>query len=229
MIVAIDGPAGSGKSTVARAMAAREGLTYLDTGAMYRAVTWACLNQNINLSDSEAVAALAQNLNIVLENTETGPTVQVDGQDCTAAIRTPEVDARVSEVAAIPAVREAMVALQRKAGQSADVIAEGRDIGTVVFPQAEVKVFLVADSSARALRRAVQRKGGNLATDAQAQASAEETKAIEVELIERDRKDSSRSVAPLVAAEDAIKIDSTKLSVDEVCNQISELIAKARA
>lgn len=229
MIVAIDGPAGSGKSTVARAMAAREGLTYLDTGAMYRACTWAALERGIDLNDAEAVGSLAQTLDVELTNTSEGPAVSVDGQDCTAAIRTPEVDANVSVVAAVPAVREAMLVLQHKAAETGDVVAEGRDIGTVVFPNAEVKVFLSADPAARALRRAVQRSGGDLAKDARATANEADAKAIEAELIERDRKDSTRAVAPLKAAEDAVKIDSTALSVDEVCNQISELIAKARA
>lgn len=229
MIVAIDGPAGSGKSTVARAMAVRENLTYLDTGAMYRAVTWACLTRGVDVSDSAAVAKLAQEIDIQLQNTEDGPTVSVDNTDCTAQIRTPEVDANVSAVAAIPEVRQAMLKLQRKAGETSDVVAEGRDIGTVVFPEAEVKVFLSADPAARALRRAVQRSGGDLAKDSSAVADIKEAKAIEAELIERDKKDSERSVAPLKAADDAVKIDSTSLSVEEVCAQISDLIAKARA
>lgn len=228
MIVAIDGPAGSGKSTVARALAARENLTYLDTGAMYRAVTWACLDSGVDINDTAAVANLAQKLDIVLCNTASGPSVKVGGKDCTAAIRTPEVDANVSAVAAIPAVREAMVALQRKAGEAGDVVAEGRDIGTVVFPNAQVKVFLVADPAQRARRRAVQRSGGDLAKDSSLEANSEEAKAIEAELIERDRKDSTREVAPLVAASDAVEIDSTNLSVDEVCGQISALIQEAR-
>lgn len=228
MIVAIDGPAGSGKSTVARALAARENLTYLDTGAMYRAVTWACLDSGVDINDTAAVANLAQTLDIVLCNTASGPSVKVGDKDCTAAIRTPEVDANVSAVAAIPAVREAMVALQRKAGEAGDVVAEGRDIGTVVFPNAQVKVFLVADPAQRARRRAVQRSGGDLAKDSSLEANSEEAKAIEAELIERDRKDSTREVAPLVAASDAVEIDSTNLSVDEVCGQISALIQEAR-
>lgn len=228
MIVAIDGPAGSGKSTVARAMAAREGLTYLDTGAMYRACTWAALSRGVDVNNSEAVGELAQNIAVVLANTAEGPTVSVDGEDCTQAIRTPEVDANVSVVAAVPAVREAMTALQRKAGEEGDVVAEGRDMGTVVFPNAEVKVFLCADASARARRRAVQRGGQDLAKDANASANEELTKQIEAELIERDRKDSTREVAPLKAADDAVKIDSTSMTVDEVCNAISDLIAKAR-
>ena len=229
MIVAIDGPAGSGKSTVARAMAAREGLTYLDTGAMYRAVTDAALTRGIDVADAQAVSELAHVIDIVLDNGADGPTVTVDGQDRTRAIRTPEVDANVSAVAAVPAVREAMVALQRKAAESADVVAEGRDIGTVVFPAAEVKVFLSADASARARRRAVQRHGGNTATDATATANAEEQARIEAELIARDKADSTRETAPLKPAEDAVRIDSTDLTVDEVCDAISELIAGARA
>lgn len=229
MIVAIDGPAGSGKSTVARAMAAREHLTYLDTGAMYRSVTDAALTRGLDLDDARAVSELARDLDIVLDNGEQGPVVIVDGQDRTDAIRMPEVDANVSKVAAIPAVREAMVALQRKAAESTSVVAEGRDIGTVVFPAAEVKVFLTADPSARARRRAVQRQGGNTATDANAQANAEEQAKIEAELIERDRKDSTRATAPLKPAEDAVHIDSTELTVDEVCDKICELMERARA
>ena len=229
MIVAIDGPAGSGKSTVARAMAAREHLTYLDTGAMYRSVTDAALTRGLDLDDAQAVSELARDLDIVLDNGEQGPVVIVDGQDRTDAIRMPEVDANVSKVAAIPAVREAMVALQRKAAESTSVVAEGRDIGTVVFPAAEVKVFLTADPSARARRRAVQRQGGNTATDANAQANAEEQAKIEAELIERDRKDSTRATAPLKPAEDAVHIDSTELTVDEVCDKICELMERARA
>ncbi|WP_293825538.1 (d)CMP kinase [uncultured Parolsenella sp.] len=229
MIVAIDGPAGSGKSTVARAMAVREHLTYLDTGAMYRSVTDAALTRGLDLDDARAVSELARDLDIVLDNGEQGPVVIVDGQDRTDAIRMPEVDANVSKVAAIPAVREAMVALQRKAAESTSVVAEGRDIGTVVFPAAEVKVFLTADPSARARRRAVQRQGGNTATDANAQANAEEQAKIEAELIERDRMDSTRATAPLKPAEDAVHIDSTELTVDEVCDKICELMERARA
>ena len=229
MIVAIDGPAGSGKSTVARAMAAREHLTYLDTGAMYRSVTDAALTRGLDLDDARAVSELARDLDIVLDNGEQGPVVIVDGRDRTDAIRMPEVDANVSKVAAIPAVRKAMVALQRKAAESTSVVAEGRDIGTVVFPAAEVKVFLTADPSARARRRAVQRQGGNTATDANAQANAEEQAKIEAELIERDRKDSTRATAPLKPAEDAVHIDSTELTVDEVCDKICELMERVRA
>lgn len=228
MIVAIDGPAGSGKSTVARALAAREHLTYLDTGAMYRAVTCAALERGVDVSDADAVAALARGLDISLTAGADGERLTVDGEDRTAQIRTPEVDASVSAVAAVPAVREAMVALQRKAAEAGDVVAEGRDIGTVVFPAAEVKVYLSADPSARALRRAVQRQGGDTAKGASAQVDAAETAAIEAELVARDKADSTREASPLRPAADAVHIDSTDLTVDEVCDRIASLMREAR-
>lgn len=228
MIVAIDGPAGSGKSTVARALAAREHLTYLDTGAMYRAVTCAALERGVNISDADAVAALARGLDISLTAGAGGERLTVDGEDRTAQIRTPEVDVNVSAVAAVPAVRESMVALQRKAAEAGDVVAEGRDIGTVVFPAAEVKVYLSADPSARARRRAVQRQGGDTAKDASAQADAAETAAIEAELVARDKADSTREASPLRPAADAVHIDSTDLTVDEVCDRIAALMREAR-
>lgn len=228
MIVAIDGPAGSGKSTVARALAAREHLTYLDTGAMYRAVTCAALERGVDIFDADAVAALARGLDISLTAGAGGERLTVDGEDRTAQIRTPEVDVNVSAVAAVPAVREAMVALQRKAAEAGDVVAEGRDIGTVVFPAAEVKVYLSADPSARARRRAVQRQGGDTAKDASAQADAAETAAIEAELVARDKADSTREASPLRPAADAVHIDSTDLTVDEVCDRIAALMREAR-
>ena len=228
MIVAIDGPAGSGKSTVARALAAREHLTYLDTGAMYRAVTCAALARGVDISDADVVAALARGLDISLTAGVGGERLTVDGEDRTAQIRTPEVDVNVSAVAAVPAVREAMVALQRKAAEAGDVVAEGRDIGTVVFPAAEVKVYLSADPSARARRRAVQRQGGDTAKDASAQADAAETAAIEAELVARDKADSTREASPLRPAADAVHIDSTDLTVDEVCDRIAALMREAR-
>lgn len=228
MIVAIDGPAGSGKSTVARALAAREHLTYLDTGAMYRAVTCAALERGVDISDADAVAALARGLDISLTAGAGGERLTVDGEDRTAQIRTPEVDVNVSAVAAVPAVRESMVALQRKAAEAGDVVAEGRDIGTVVFPAAEVKVYLSADPSARARRCAVQRQGGDTAKDASAQADAAETAAIEAELVARDKADSTREASPLRPAADAVHIDSTDLTVDEVCDRIAALMREAR-
>lgn len=227
MIVAIDGPAGSGKSTVAHAIAERCGLTYLDTGAMYRCVTLACLRRGVDLADAAAVGAVAREVGIAFGSSEGGQTVILDGQDVTDAIRTPEVDHNVSVVAAVPAVREAMVALQRAVGEAGDVVAEGRDIGTVVYPNAEVKVFLTADAEARAHRRAVQREGGDAATDATATADAAQEQAILADIRRRDELDSTRKEAPLRPAEDAHHIDSSSLSVDEVVDAIVRLMEDA--
>ena len=229
MKIAIDGPAGSGKSTVARALAGKCGVTYLDTGAMYRSVTVACLETGTDVADAEAVAKLAQDAKIEFGTAADGTqTVALNGRDVTAAIRTPQTDRNVSAVSAIPAVREAMVAQQRAIAGQKDVVAEGRDIGTVVFPDAEVKVFLTADPKARAHRRAVQREGGDAAKDPAATADAAQEQQILADLERRDKLDSSREVAPLKPAEDAVHIDSSALSVDEVVAQIMALIDAAK-
>ena len=228
MKVAIDGPAGSGKSTVAHAIADRMGFTLLDTGAMYRSVALTCLERGINVEDKDAVAEVAESISITFGRGEAGQTVQVDGKDVTAAIRTPEVDKAVSPVAAIPAVRTAMVTRQRAIGAQGDVVAEGRDIGTVVFPDAEVKVFLTADASARALRRAVQRDGGDAATDANAKADEAAVAEILADIERRDAYDSSREASPLRPAEDAHHIDSSNLTVDEVVGEVISLMERAR-
>lgn len=225
MIVAIDGPAGSGKSTIARALARERGLTYLDTGAMYRCATLRCLQRGVDLADREAVARVAEACGIGFGTAEDGSqTVFESGEDVSAQIRSAEVDHNVSAVAAVPAVRAAMVARQRELGRSGNVVAEGRDIGTVVFPQADVKVFLTADPAARAHRRAVQRAGGNSTTDASAQADGEEERKILEDIVRRDRLDSSREESPLRPAEDAVHIDSSSLSVEEEVALISALM-----
>lgn len=229
MIVAIDGPAGSGKSTVAHAIARRQGLTYLDTGAMYRTVCLRCLQRGVDLEDADAMAKVAQGCAISFGVAPDGSqTVLESGEDVSVAIRTPEVDHNVSVVSAVPAVREAMVARQRALSEGEDVVAEGRDIGTVVFPQAEVKVFLTADAQARAHRRAVQRDGGDAAKDGSATADAEEERHILEEMERRDRIDSTRKEAPLRAADDAVRIDSSGLTVEQVVGQIEGLISKVR-
>ena len=230
MIVAIDGPAGSGKSTVAHAIASRLGFVYLDTGAMYRAITEKCLAAGIDVSDEHAVAAAAQDARIEFEQASDGTQkVLLDGHDVSAAIRTPEVDANVSEVSAYPAVREAMVARQRTLARGRDVVAEGRDIGTTVFPQAEVKVFLTASDVARAHRRAVQRVGGDAAVDPAATADeATESEVLE-SLRRRDDIDSHRAASPLRAAADAHRIDSSTLSLEEVIGQVISLVERQRA
>lgn len=223
MIVAIDGPSGSGKSSVARAVAARCGLTYLDTGAMYRSVAWACLDAGVDPEDAPSVNQVADACTIEFGAAENGQTVTCNGHDVTALIRTPEVELAVSPVSANPHVRERMVALQREVGQACDLVAEGRDIGTVVFPAADVKVFLTASPEARARRRAVQRAGGNLAEDATATADAEAQAAILKDLLRRDAYDSTREASPLRPAEDAHHIDSSELGFDEVVGKIVEL------
>lgn len=229
MIVAIDGPSGSGKSSVARAVAARCRLTYLDTGAMYRCVALACLERGVDPEDAARVSEVAQGVSIGFAPAGDGQLVTLDGRDVTAAIRTPEVELAVSPVSATPAVREVMVALQRELGASGDVVAEGRDIGTVVFPSAEVKVFLTASPEARARRRAVQRAGGNLAKDADAAVDAEAERRILADLVRRDAYDSSREASPLRPAEDACHIDSSDLSFDEVVDAIVGLSAELAA
>ena len=227
MIVAIDGPAGSGKSTVAHAIADRCGLTYLDTGAMYRCVTLACLRAGVDVDDAEAVTEVARRVKIEFGASENGQTVILDGVDVTPDIRTPEVDRSVSAVSAVPDVRATMVELQRAVGQAGSVVAEGRDIGTVVYPNAEVKVFLTADAEARAHRRAVQREGGDAATDADAVADAAAEQQILADIRRRDKLDSSRETAPLRAAEDAHHIDSSSMGVDEVVAQVVALMKEA--
>ena len=198
-VIAIDGPAGSGKSTVAKALAARLGLEYLDTGAMYRSVTFAALGRGIDPADDEAVAALAPTLAI-----EVTGRVSVDGEDATAAIRGPEVTRAVSAVAANPAVRAELVRRQRAwVAERGGGVLEGRDIGTVVFPDAELKVYLIADVGERLRRRAVE-AGEDVARD----------------IARRDRVDSSRAVSPLHAADDAIVIDTTGRDVDDIVEEV---------
>jgi CMP/dCMP kinase len=200
MVVAIDGPAGAGKSSVARAVGEALGFTYLDSGAMYRCVALAALQ-----SGAEP-AALAPSLRI-----ELGERVLLDGRDVTAAIRTPEVAEAASRAAADPAVRSAMVQQQRRLLRVGDWVAEGRDIGTVVFPAAEVKVFLTADPGERARRRATE-LGGDQAT-----VLAEQTI--------RDERDSNREHSPLVPAPGAVVIDTTGLTLEEVAQRVVELVS----
>lgn len=219
--VAIDGPASAGKSTVAKQVAKRFGYIYCDTGAMYRSVTLAALNQGIDVHDQAAVAALAQRIKIGFEPGEPEQRVFVDGKEVTAAIRSNEVNANVSAVAAIPAVREEMVAQQRQIAAAGGIVMDGRDIGTTVLPNAQVKIFLVASAHERARRRFEenQRKGIATTTLAELQAAIER----------RDKLDSERSVSPLTQAQDAIRLDSTHLSIAQVVDKISAIIKKSEA
>lgn len=220
MIVAIDGPSGSGKSSVAREIARRCDLTYLDTGAMYRSVAYVCLERGVDPDDADAVAEVARDVTIEFVPDGDGQRVLANGEDVTAQIRTPEVELAVSPVSANPRVRETMVALQRAAGERGDVVAEGRDIGTVVFPGADVKVFLSASPEARARRRAVQRGGGNLATGDAVSVDARAEQKILEDLVRRDAYDSSREASPLRPADDAHHIDSSELSFEDVVSAI---------
>lgn len=225
MIVAIDGPAGSGKSTIASALAKRFGFEKLDTGAMYRAVAFTAQDRGIDLDDEEAVTALASTVTIRFAPGEGMSRITVDDRDVSREIRTPAVDATVSKVAAYAGVRKAMLESQRAAAQEHDIVAEGRDIGTVVFPKADVKVFLTADPRERARRRVLQRHAGEAIDVHSLEREVDETLAA---LERRDAADSERAVAPLIEAEDAVEIDSTAYSIDEVCDRIAELIEERR-
>lgn len=213
-IIAIDGPAGSGKSTVARAVAARLGLEYLDTGAMYRSVAFAALRRQIDPGDAERVARIARDVDLRLGR---DGTVRVDGADATIEIRGPEVTRAVSAVAANPAVRAAMVSRQREwATERGGGVLEGRDIGTVVFPDAAVKVYLDASPEVRAARRAGEVADLSYETVAS-------------DLARRDALDQGRAHDPLRTSEDAIVIDTSDLSVDEIVDRVVDLAEAAGA
>lgn len=225
MIIAIDGPAGSGKSTIAHRIADELGFEKLDTGALYRTVALSCKLNGINLDDESAVVNEAARADISFDSTGEATRISVDGRDVSDEIRTPEVDRIVSKVAAYPGVREAMLPVQRLFARDRDVVAEGRDIGTVVFPDADVKVFLTADPRERARRRVLQRHAGADVPAAQIEAEVEETLA---DLERRDKIDSSRQTAPLRAADDAVRIDSSSATIDDVVRAIAALVEEVR-
>ena len=212
MIIAIDGPAGSGKSTIAKLIAEDLGLVYLDTGAMYRLVTLKALNDGI-LGDLEEIKKMLDNLNIDIK--ENG--FYLDNVDVSDEIRKPIVSENVSDIAAIREVREKMVDLQRKFSESKNVILDGRDIGTVVFPNANVKIFLVADAKERANRRYKElvKKGENVKIEE-----------IYENILKRDEIDSTRKESPLKKAEDAIEVDTTSKNIEEVKNEILNICSK---
>jgi CMP/dCMP kinase len=207
MIVAIDGPAGAGKSSVARALATRLGFRYLDTGAMYRALTWLALHEGVPLDDGTALEALAVANPVVFVD---GGLVEIAGEDVTMRIREPEIDAAVPVVARHPEVREVMRGRQRELGRSGDSVIEGRDIGVVVVPEAEVKIWLVADPAVRALRRHAEREG----------LEADELAA---ELRRRDERDAANTHR----AADAVEVDTTAMTLDQVIDRIVGLVGSA--
>jgi cytidylate kinase len=219
-VIAIDGPAGAGKSTVARMVARRLGLLYVDTGAMYRAVTLAALRAGIDVEDEGALAALAADLRIELVPGEDGAArVYLDGEDVTVAIRSPEVSRRVSAVARAAGVREELVRRQKSLAAAGGVVMEGRDIGTVVLPSATAKFFLTAREDVRAYRRYREMRGRGYA------ATLEE---VCFEIRERDRLDSSREVGPLVCPPDAFVLDTTAMTPEEVVEAIVARVGEAR-
>jgi cytidylate kinase len=210
-VVAIDGPAGAGKSTIAKRVAARLGFTYIDSGAMYRAVALWALRRKVDAGDMHRMEQLA-----IAAEIELSPgRIRLNGEDVTDAIRTPEVSAGASKVAVIPGVRRALVAKQRAMGERSSVVMEGRDIGTVVFPHADVKVFLDADP-----RERVRRRLGDV------RAAGEEIPetALAAQMQERDQRDSTRADGPLAQAPDAAYLDSTSLTVEEVEEAILKLV-----
>jgi cytidylate kinase len=215
IVVAIDGTSGSGKSSTSRGVAHRLGLRYLDTGAMYRAMTWWMLRHGVDVHDPEAVAGRCDEPRIECGTDPLVPTITVDGEDVATAIRLPAVNAAVSPVSAVPEVRARMVRVQRKliedALSGAGIVVEGRDIGSVVWPHAPVKVYLSADVSARATRRAAEEGGSDVG-------------ATEESLLARDRIDSGRTASPLVMAEGAVHIDTTPYTLHEVIEQIVSLV-----
>jgi cytidylate kinase len=216
VVVAVDGTSGSGKSSTCRAVADRLGLRYLDTGAQYRAMTWWMLDNGIDVHDPAAVAARAQEPQIVSGTDPLGPTITVDGTDVSVEIRSDEVNAAVSPVSAVPEVRARLVDLQREivahpGGRSGGIVVEGRDIASVVCPDAEVKVYLTADPAARAARRALENGGADVA-------------ATEASLLARDKIDSGRAVAPLTQVDGAVHIDSTDRTLDEVIELVVGLV-----
>jgi len=214
LVVAIDGPAGAGKSTVAQLAAEKLTYTYIDTGAMYRAVAWKVLQKAATKITEELILQVTADIEVDLQYIDRKSIVFVDGVDITGEIRTPEVTALVSQVAKIGAVREKLVALQRKMAQRGSVLMDGRDIATNVLPQADVKIFLTASIDERAARRWRQLQLNGYSVD---------MTELKKEIAARDKADSEREISPLVQAEDAVLIDTTRLSIDQTVEAILNL------
>ncbi|WP_336323493.1 (d)CMP kinase [Streptomyces lavendofoliae] len=218
MIVAIDGPSGTGKSSTSKAVAAKLGLSYLDTGAQYRAITWWMITNGVDVDDADAVASAAGKPTIVSGTDPSHPTITVDGVDASGPIRTQEVTSKVSAVSAVPEVRTRITELQRSIAASAEdgIVVEGRDIGTTVLPDADLKIFLTASPEARAARRSGELKGADVHATREA-------------LVKRDAADSSRKTSPLAKADDAVEVDTTQLTLQQVIECVVTLVEEKRA
>ena len=217
MIIAIDGPAGSGKSTIAKIVAEKLHFRYIDTGSMYRSVAWKSLQKKVNLGDEDAVANIARETKIELVPGENGQSVFIDGENITSQLKEETISRGAAIVAAQPIIREIMTAKQRELGKQGQVVMDGRDIGTVVFPQADKKFFMDADPEERGRRRFTELKDKKQIANADLATIIEQVK-------QRDQEDRNRKIAPLKQAEDAILIDTTHLSIDQVVEQIMKTI-----
>jgi len=214
IVIAIDGPAASGKSTTAREVARRLGLVYLDTGAMYRAVTLKAMREGVDLNDGDKIAEIARRTQIELQVFDGGQRVLLDGEDVSTAIRTPDVTAGTTPVSGHPQVREVLVGWQRRMGAAGGVVAEGRDTTSVVFPEADVKVFLSASIEARAGRRVKDLKAIGVASSPDEQSQL---------ISRRDYADSSRQASPLIRVADAVEIDTSRITIEEQVQQVIDL------
>ncbi len=217
VIVAIDGPSGTGKSSTSKAVASALGLSYLDTGAQYRAITWWMLSNGIDTADPLAIASAAGKPVIESGTDPAAPAITVDGVDASGPIRTQEVTSKVSAVSAVPEVREVITGLQRSIAAAAarGIVVEGRDIGTTVLPDADLKIFLTASPEARAARRSGEIKGSDVA-------------ATRAALVARDAADSGRKTSPLAKADDAVEVDTTELTLQQVVERVVALVEERR-
>ena len=213
--IAIDGPAGAGKSTIAKKLASLLQCIYIDTGAMYRSVGYYCIQKGISLEDENAVSGVLANIDIVLKHTEEGQRIFLNGVDVSQKIRNTEVAASASKVATYGAVRCSMVERQQKMAESTSIIMDGRDIGTVVLPNATLKIFLTASVEERAMRRFKEYKEKGLSCDLEA---------LKEEISLRDKQDSERAISPLKKADDAVEVDTTNMQIDEIVTYIQTLL-----